>query len=126
MRAVTVTTAAAAFGVDRKTIDNILARLDRDGSDRGRQGVERRIPVSALPALRLTAELMAEFRMPVRSAHALAVELLSREETLRGPVRLSVDRGALSRELDQRLSLAIESVVRRPRGRPSNASREMG
>ena len=41
MRAVTSSTAAAILGIERKTFDNLVARLDDPELPRGRQGVER-------------------------------------------------------------------------------------
>ena len=87
MRAVTTATAAAAIGLRKKALDNLLGRLDLPEASSGRQGVERRIPVALLPELLLTAELSDQLGMPIRSAFLLARRLVSGEVAL-GPFLL--------------------------------------
>ena len=118
MRAVTTATAAAVLGIERKALDNILSRLGEDVIPKGRQGVERRIPVALLGELLLTAEIAHRLGGSVREAYALAQQLTRGESTLGSFVRVSADTTSVRTEIDHRLEVAIESVVRRPRGRP--------
>lgn len=119
MRAVTTATAAAVIGIKRKALDNILNRLDDRDAPKGRQGVERRIPVHMLAGLLLATELSQRLGAPAREAYAVARQLRDGGNASLGPfLRLQVDMEAVRVELDAQLELAIESVVRRPRGRP--------
>lgn len=117
MRAVTSATAAAALGVERKAFDNLLARLPEPFQERGKQGVERRIPVGLLPRLLLTVELNARLAVPVRHAFELAGSLLGGQPLNGSFLRFDLDRRALAAEVDRRIEHAIELVSRPPRGR---------
>lgn len=144
MRAVTTATAAAILGLDRKAFDNMIARIGRDVMPKGRQGVERRIPVALLERLALTADLTAALGAPVRDAYRVAVVLTDPagaegsdpesapapagagrpgavEATLGPHLRLAVDLAGLRRDIQERAEVAIESIVRRRRGRPPAA-----
>ncbi len=118
MRAVTTATAAVALGLQKKALDNLLGRLDLPEAASGRQGVERRIPVSLLPQLLLTAELSNLLDMPIRSAFALARRLVAGDVAAGPFLQLRVDTESITAEIDRQLEVAIETVVRRPRGRP--------
>ena len=121
MRAVTTATAAAAIGLQKKALDNLLGRLDLPEAASGRQGVERRIPVTILPELLLTAELSDQLDMPIRSAFALA-RLLVAGDVAAGPfLQLRANTELIKQEIDRQLEVAIETVVRRPRGRPKSS-----
>ena len=118
MRAVTSATAAAVLGIRPKQLDNVLARIGPAAFPRGRQGRDRRIPVQRLPELAVTLELVARLGLPVRKAHR-AADALTRGALDTGPLlSLAVDLPTIRRRLDARLALAIESIVRPPRGRP--------
>lgn len=134
MRAVTTATAAAVLSLDRKKLDNLLSRVGADRFKNGRQGVERRIPISVLEEISLTAQLSDCLSIPAREAFAVARQLLGREvvpstngsaDTVfvgslhLGPfVNLGVNLHAFRADLHARLELAIESQVRPRRGRP--------
>lgn len=118
MRAVTTATAAAVIGIDRKSLDNLLLRLGPTHLAPGRQGVERRIPVNMLPELFLAVEFSRTLDAPVRQAFELARRSLAGDSSVGTFARLAVDIESVQAEVEERLSAAIESVVRRPRGRP--------
>lgn len=118
MRAVTSATAAAVLGIDRRALDSLLARIGGDILPAGRQGVERRIPVATLGELLLTLDLISDLQLPARQALLLARSGLSGRTSLGGFLRLAVDLDSLQDEVERRLGLAIESVVRPRRGRP--------
>ncbi len=124
MRAVTTATAALVLGVERKSLDNLLNRIDPDALPKGRQGVERRIPIALLETLAITSDLMATLGSPARETFHVA-RLIAATPTADGAraqlgpfISVSVDLPALRREINERLEQAIERVVRRPRGRP--------
>ena len=118
MRAVTTATAAVAIGLQKKALDNLLGRLDLPEAASGRQGVERRIPVTLLPQLLLTAELSDQLDIPIRAAFALARRLVAGDVSAGPFLRLLADTDSINEEIDRQLEVAIETVVRRPRGRP--------
>jgi hypothetical protein len=132
------------LGIERKALDNLLLRLGPEALPKGRQGVERRIPISLLEHLALTTELSETLGVPVREAFILSRALtgefpLDQASRDRGGalessgtghgtrdsgailgdyLRIDADLERLREDIDARLALAIESVVRRPRGRP--------
>lgn len=118
MRAVTTAIAAAAIGLQKKALDNLLGRLDLPEAASGRQGVERRIPITLLPELLLTAELTDQLDMPIRSAFALARRLVAGEVSAGPFLQVRANTVSISEEIERQLEVAIETVVRRPRGRP--------
>ncbi len=129
MRAVTAATAAEVLQMDRKAFDNMLLRIGSAALPRGRQGVERRVPVALIEELMLAADLTRHAGVPVREAYAIAQRLLGNAPDadpgdyigsmpLGDFVQLGADIQRLREELQERLEIAIESVVRRPRGRP--------
>ena len=80
--------------------------------------MERRIPVTLLPQLLLTAELSDQLDIPIRSAFALARRLVAGDVSAGPFLRLRADTESINKEIDRQLEVAIETVVRRPRGRP--------
>lgn len=136
MRAVTSATAAAILQIDRKNFDNMMLRIGPDALPPGRQGVERRIPVSLIEELLLARELSAALAVPMKEAFGLSRQLWGRTQAGGVPdlaatfvgsvhlgdyIHLGVDLTRLRAELQARLEHAVESVVRPPRGRPSRA-----
>ena len=118
MRAVTSATAAAVLGIRAKQLDNVLARIGDGAVVRGRQGLERRIPIHRLPELGLTLELVGRLGLPVRKAHRVAAAVI-RGDLEVGPIlALAADLDRLRRDIDERLAMTIESLVRPRRGRP--------
>ena len=75
MRAITTATAAAAIGIQKKALDNLLGRLDLPEAVSGRQGVDRRIPVTLLPELLVAVEISERLGVSVRAAFGLARRL---------------------------------------------------
>ena len=118
MRAVTTATAAFALGVDRKTLDNLIRRVDPEALPPGKQGLERRVPVGLLAELSLALELGAQLGVPATRAHPVARELLAGSVRLGRYLVLDADVGRAQAELEEGLAQAIESVVRPRRGRP--------
>lgn len=138
MRAVTAATAAAILELDQKTFDNLLLRIGDAALPPGRQGVERRIPVALLEDLMLTRDVSQSLGVPTRQAFAVARRLLGRTDGLVPGVapeaefvgsmragtfvQLGADLQALREHVQDRFEAAVETVVRRPRGRPARSS----
>jgi hypothetical protein len=127
LRAVTAATAARTLSVDRKSLDNLLARIGSDIVPRGRQGVERRLSVRTLEELALCIELARSLNVPARDSFLLARRLLRRDDLaqeflgtveLGEHLQLGLDHKAFLAALHTRLAAAIESQVRPRRGRP--------
>lgn len=133
LRAVTSATAATILQLDRKAFDNLILRLGADALPPGRQGVERRIPVSLIEELLLARDLALGLGLPMREAFGVARQVLNRDAGdgsadwnagFSGSLRvgsycqLGADLSRLREELQARIEEAVESVVRRPRGRP--------
>lgn len=121
--------------MNRRSLDGMLAQIGGDLLPRGRQGVERRIPIQLLETLALTADIKATLGVPLREALSLAQQLTSISATndpASGQANRTghsglpvgefatfvVHREALRASLERRLESAIESVVRPRRGRP--------
>ncbi len=133
MRAVTGATAADILEIEQKSFDNLLLRIGSDAIAPGRQGVERRIPVALIEDLLLSLELSRGLSIPTTQAFQLARRLLGRSPESGRPdleaafvgslhvgayIQIGVDVNAVRRQVQERLEAAVETVVRRRRGRP--------
>lgn len=99
----------------------MLSHHDVPGVARERQGVTRAITPSGLLHLAVARALIEGVRTPIGHALGLAGVLLGGQghDTVVGPgVRLSLDRAALERRIQDRLLVAVESAPTRRRGRP--------
>lgn len=122
MRAITTATAAAAIGIQKKALDNLLGRLDLPEAVSGRQGVDRRIPVTLLPELLLAVEISEQLGVSVRAAFELARRLSDGPIDLGPYLNLRADFAAVRGEVEEQLEVAIETVVRKRRGRPRSTA----
>ena len=120
MRAYDVAIASLVIDAPAKWTDNVLSQHQVPGVTSARRGVARRIPYPALLHLALTYELHVDLGTGVRDALALAHDLLTAAagETWRGRIRISFDRAAFERMLDQRIRAVLESAPAPRRGRP--------
>jgi hypothetical protein len=122
LRAITTATAAAAIGIQKKALDNLLGRLDLPEAVSGRQGVDRRIPVTLLPELLLAVEISEQLGVSVRAAFELARRLSDGPIDLGPYLNLRADFAAVRGEVEEQLEVAIETVVRKRRGRPRSTA----
>jgi hypothetical protein len=60
------------LGIERKSLDSMLARLSNGVLPKGRQGVERRIPVHLLETLALATDLADGLGLQFREAFDVA------------------------------------------------------
>lgn len=118
MRAVNSATAAAIVGLDAKAFDNMIGRIGLSELPRGRQGLARRIPVSVLPQLLLTAELTERLGIPYKQAYDIARALAEGQQPAAPLVTMQADYERIRGQVNAQLEHVIESVVPRPRGRP--------
>lgn len=115
-----ISAAAEALDVPVKQLDNILSRNVVSGVERRRRGVTRRITADAVFTIRLALDLQHELRSPFGPALRLAQSLQENagSTALGAFANLSVDLDALHTAMFARLDGAVETVGRRPRGRP--------
>jgi hypothetical protein len=122
MRAVTTGTAAFSLGIAKKDLDNILSRYPIRGYERGRQGVARRLSLASIEQVALAIDLSRDYSIPVPTALLLAEEALSsREGVIASPgghLAIHVDLDRIRRDLQVKLTEAIEHVIPPRRGRP--------
>jgi hypothetical protein len=114
-------TVATALDVPPKWLDNLLSHNKIDGVQSERQGVARRLSLSAVQLVAIVRELAATLDLPSSTAVRLAHQLLqepSRKCTLSPSLSIVLNAGALDEQLGQRLAQAIEIAPRPVRGRP--------
>lgn len=124
MRTYDVAVASLAIGAPAKWTDNLLSQHRIPDVVLEHRGVARRIPHQALLRLALIRELHTMLLIGVRDAVRMAAQLWTEQGengepglTL-GALRLSLDRAALTRTVEQRLRDALESAPAPRRGRP--------
>jgi hypothetical protein len=116
-----VAIASLAIDAPEKWTDNLLSQHDIPDVLSGRRGVARRVSRVALVRIALIRQLHVLAGLAVAEAVAVAEQLLA---SVAGEVRLgrhltlSLDLPSLERELDHRLSDALESAPAPRRGRP--------
>jgi hypothetical protein len=110
-----------AAGADPKWVDNLLSHFSVPGVESARQGVARRITLSGVYHVALIRRLNRELGVSVSSAVALASRLLASDSaraSVAPGLELHIDRSALERDVDRRVSESVESSSRPRRGRP--------
>jgi hypothetical protein len=120
MRAYHIGAVSFAADADERWVDNLLTRYDLPGVSRGRRGVSRRISQAALRQVVLVRRLAADLGLPLAMAVRVAAKAIEHGTARIGEIaELRVDLAALDREIDARLAASADSVIPRPRGRPS-------
>ncbi len=123
MRAVTTGTAAFALGIAKKDLDNILSRYTVRGYERGRQGAARRLSLASIEQIAVAIDLAREYSIPIPTGLLLAEEALSSREGVitspSGHLAIHADLDRVRRDLQAKLTEAIEYVIPPRRGRPS-------
>ncbi|MBW7931999.1 MAG: hypothetical protein H3C62_00030 [Gemmatimonadaceae bacterium] len=122
MRAVTTGTAAFALGIQKKDLDNILSRYPVRGFERGKQGLSRRLSLASIEQVAIAIDLSRDYSIPIPTALILAEEALgSREGVIPSPgghLALHVDVERIRRDIQVKLTDAIEYIIPPRRGRP--------
>jgi uncharacterized protein YehS (DUF1456 family) len=123
MRTLSTDAAAAAIGVSRKMLDNVIAREARPLIGAGRRGRSRRIPADVLERIAIALILNRDLGVGIAAGIALAKRILSAPNT---PVSagaltaLSFDTKRFHDALERSIEEALESVAERTRGRPKH------
>jgi hypothetical protein len=121
MRTLSTASAAVALGVDRKILDNILARESRSLILTGRQGRSRQIPVAALERIAVAFVLNRDLGVSLARGLEIAEQLVdspTASVAVGSLGELTFDMARLRRTLDLSIDEALESVAEPVRGRP--------
>ena len=148
-RAYDVAVSALALGVERKWLDNLISQHRVPGTEHMARGVARRLALRALVTAAIVRDLNQGLGVSVARAVELAAEVLpgpagdGRTDAGTGVGRLqpsdgvpapavvaigdsltlTIDRGAIEREIEHRLILVMETAVPKRRGRPARKER---
>jgi hypothetical protein len=121
MRLLSTDVAAAALGVERKTLDNVLSREGRSGLAAGSRGRRRRITLEVLERVAVALILNRDLGVSIAKGLELA-ERIFQSPALPIPVgslgALAFDLRKLHHALELSVNEALESVAERTRGRP--------
>ena len=123
MRTLSTDTSAAALGVDRKMLDNMLAREARSLVPNGRRGRSRLISIDVLERMAIALVLQRDLGVGIATGLELAARILespSHSTNIGSLGALTFDAARLRAALEHSVSEALESVAERPRGRPSS------
>lgn len=115
-------TTATALEVPPKWLDNLLSHNKIDGVTSKRQGVARRLSLSAVERVAIVRDLSFTLGLSAVAALRVAEHLLQepgRSYAISPSVTLSLDVAALSREIAGRLAHAVEVAPHPLRGRPT-------
>jgi hypothetical protein len=121
MKTLSTSSAAVAIGVDRKTLDNALAREASALVMTGRRGRSRQIPIAALEQITVAFILNRDLGLSLAKGLELARLVLSSPSS---PIAigslgtLTFDVPGLRRTLEVAVDEALESVAEPARGRP--------
>lgn len=121
MRTLSTASAAVALGIDKKTLDNIVARDCRSIILTGRRGRSRQIPVAALEriavAFILNRDLGVSFARGIELAELIFNAPFS-AVSIGSLGTLTFDVSRLRRTLELAIDEALEAVAEPARGRP--------
>ena len=121
MRSYDVAVASLAIDAPARWTDNVITQYPPVGVIAARRGVTRKLSHGALLVLMVARELHVDGGLGVRAALALAARLVDAAPAsvpLSGHLRVTLDRVALERRLDERLREILESAPAPRRGRP--------
>jgi hypothetical protein len=121
MKTLSTDAAAAALGVERKTLDNVLAREGRSLIDHGVRGRSRRIPVDVLERVAAALILNRDLGVSVAKGLELAEQVFAAPDSTFAAgslITLMFDVRRLKEVLELSIDEALESVAEHRRGRP--------
>ena len=124
MKTLSTTSAADALGVDRKVLDNVLAREARSLVSAGRRGRNRRLPVAALEQIAVALVLNRDLGVSIARGLELGALILASPASpiaIGGLATLMFDSSRLCRALDLAVGDALESIAEPLRGRPRSS-----
>ena len=122
MKSITTATAAAAIGVSRKRLDNILAREARRLLPAGRHGRSRRVSIAVVEVIGLGLVLSRDLGSPISKSLGLAERLLASSGNgvlgLGTLGHLAFDVVKFRRAIEHAVAESIEQTPTPSRGRP--------
>jgi len=122
MRAYTVATVALSLGVTPKWIDNALSRFQVPGVVQKGQGINRKLTPHSVVILHIAAQLVRALGMPLGDALGIATQVVSHgglaKVELFPSAALTIDVGATTLAVAERLGNAVEVAPLPKRGRP--------
>jgi hypothetical protein len=121
MRTLSTASAAVAIGVNRKVIDNILARECRSIILTGRRGRSRQIPVAVLERIAVAFILNRDLGVSIARGLEIGKQLVdspSSSVAVGSLGQLTFDVERLRQTLELSIDEALESVAEPIRGRP--------
>lgn len=130
MRSLTTAAAAAALGVDRKLLDNILSKEACYLIGKGARGRARRIDFPALQRIAIALVLARDLGVSVARGLKLAEAVLVDENrgavAIGSLIRLQFDLPQLNRAVEEAVVDTLEGFVTPKRGRPPHARTAAG
>ena len=120
-----VSAVAHALDMNQRQLDNILSRNDLGGVDRRARGVTRRVTPDAAVLIKLALDLASGLGIPTSSAIRIATAIAREPDhqlVIGDFASIRVDMPGLRASTNARLSMAVEIVGRRRRGRPPRTS----
>lgn len=125
LRSLSSAAAARVLGIDRRLLDNLLARQARPFLRAGTRGRSRRIEFATLERLAVALIFRRDLDIPVVRGLALAEEILGTPQGAElsvGPLTtLRFDAAQLHRALDTAIAETVEEFIPPKRGRPVRA-----
>jgi hypothetical protein len=121
MKTLSTIAASTALGVDRKTLDNLLAREGRSLIGSGSRGRSRQIPIEAMEQIAVALVLNRDIGVSIEKGLGLA-KVIAGAPTSPVPIgslgTLTFDLPRLRKALAFSIDEALESVAEPSRGRP--------
>jgi hypothetical protein len=121
MKTLSTNASATALGIDRKALDNVLAREGRSLLSAGSRGRSRRISIDMLERIAVALILNRDLGVSIAKGLALAEEVVgspSSQVTVGLLSTLTFDLPRLRKALERSIDEALEGVAERTRGRP--------
>jgi len=121
MKTLSTEASATALGVDRKTLDNLLAREGRSLIGIGSRGRRRRIPIDVLELVAVAMILNRDLGVSIAKRLDLAAQVVAAPMS---PIpvgslsSIAFDLARLRAALEQSIQDALESTAEPIRGRP--------
>ena len=116
--------AVFAAEADTRWVDNLVSAHRIPGVESSRRGVARRMSTHAIYHIAIVRQLSQGFGASVDTAVDLASRLLGADDSrisIPGHLEVRVDRQNFERAIDERIAVAVESIVPVRRGRPIGA-----
>jgi hypothetical protein len=121
MKTLSTNASATALGVDRKTLDNVLAREGRSLIGAGSRGRSRRISIDMLERIAVALILNRDLGVSIAKGLALAEKVVdspSSQVNVGSLSTLTFDLPRLRKALERSIDETLEGVAERIRGRP--------